>query len=42
MNNTIYLTGKEDHNLAKSKIVVGKIVCSDLASGSGGGRLAVQ
>jgi len=42
MSNTIYLTGKEDRYMGKSKIVVGKITCSDPAPGSGGGRLAVQ
>lgn len=42
LNNTMYLTGKEDHSIGKSKIVVGKITCSDPAPGSGGGRLAVQ
>lgn len=42
LNNTMYLTGKEDHSMGKSKIVVGKITCPDPAPGSGGGRLAVQ
>ena len=40
-NNTMYLTGKEDRTMAKSKIVVGKITCSDTPA-SGGGRLAAQ
>jgi hypothetical protein len=42
MSNTMYLTGKEDRTMGKSKIVVGKITCLDPAPGSGGGRLAVQ
>jgi hypothetical protein len=29
MNNTMWVTGKEDRTLAKSKIAVGKIVCMD-------------
>lgn len=42
MSNTIYLTGKEDRYMGKSKIVVGKITCADAAPGSGSGRLAAQ
>jgi hypothetical protein len=41
-NNTIYLTGKEDRSMGKSKIVVGKITCSDPAPGSGSSRVAAQ
>ena len=29
MNNTMWVTGKEDRLMAKSKIAVGKIVCAD-------------
>ena len=29
MNNTLWVTGKDDRTLAKSKIAVGKIVCAD-------------
>ena len=29
MSNTMWVTGKDDRMLAKSKVVVGKIVCAD-------------
>jgi len=29
MNNTLWVTGKDDRTLAKSKVAVGKIVCAD-------------
>ena len=42
MNGTIYLTGKEDRYMGKSKIVVGKITCSDPAPAPDGSRLAAH